>query len=135
MLLYADMEANAGLVAGSHNRNELVVIRPENEGVSLSVTTLLSLCFSLWPHPESQPVCCCMGLVMELRPPDLHRAAAFRAFQRHPKAGKRDLVKWVNAERVLCFFCGKEEEGFGQMGFWYREMACYGRLGENARFD
>jgi hypothetical protein len=28
------MEANAGLVAGSHNRNELVVIRPENEGVS-----------------------------------------------------------------------------------------------------
>jgi len=26
------MEANAGLVAGSHNRNELVVIRPENEG-------------------------------------------------------------------------------------------------------
>jgi hypothetical protein len=28
------MEANAGLVAGSHKRNELVVIRPENEGVS-----------------------------------------------------------------------------------------------------
>ncbi|CAK9866152.1 unnamed protein product [Sphagnum jensenii] len=26
------MEANAGLIAGSHNRNELVVIRPENEG-------------------------------------------------------------------------------------------------------
>ncbi|KAG6543884.1 hypothetical protein Mapa_014724 [Marchantia paleacea] len=26
------MEANAGLVAGSHNRNELVVIRPENDG-------------------------------------------------------------------------------------------------------
>jgi hypothetical protein len=41
------MEANAGLVAGSHNRNELVVIRPENEGVSLSVPTLLSLCLSL----------------------------------------------------------------------------------------
>jgi hypothetical protein len=28
------MEANAGLVAGSHKRNELVVIRPDNEGVS-----------------------------------------------------------------------------------------------------
>lgn len=28
------MEANAGLVAGSHNRNELVVIRPDSEGVS-----------------------------------------------------------------------------------------------------
>lgn len=27
------MEANAGLVAGSHNRNELVVIRPEFDGV------------------------------------------------------------------------------------------------------
>lgn len=26
------MEANAGLVAGSHNRNELVVIRPEHDG-------------------------------------------------------------------------------------------------------
>lgn len=77
-----------------------------------------------------------MGLPMELRPPDLRRAAAFRAFQRHPKAGKRDLVKWVNAERALCFICGKEEEeGFGHMGFWYREIACYGRLGENARFD
>jgi len=76
-----------------------------------------------------------MGLHMELRPSDLHWAAALRAFQRHPKAGKRDLVKWVNAERALSFFCGKEEEGFGQMGFWYREMACYGRLGENARFD
>jgi hypothetical protein len=61
-----------------------------------------------------------MGLPMELRPSDLHRAAAFKTFQRHPKAGKRDLVKWLNAERALCFFCGKEEEeGFGQMGFWY----------------
>ena len=29
-----EMEANAGLVAGSHNRNELVVIRPDSEGVS-----------------------------------------------------------------------------------------------------
>lgn len=27
------MEANAGLVAGSHNRNELVVIRQESDGV------------------------------------------------------------------------------------------------------
>lgn len=29
------MEANAGLIAGSHNRNELVVIRPDGEGVRL----------------------------------------------------------------------------------------------------
>lgn len=27
------MEANAGLLAGSHNRNELVVIRQEGDGV------------------------------------------------------------------------------------------------------
>ena len=30
------MEANAGLVAGSHNRNEFVVIRPESDGVRLA---------------------------------------------------------------------------------------------------
>jgi hypothetical protein len=49
------MEANAGLVAGSHNRNELVVIRPENEGVSLSVPTLLSLSLSLSVATPREP--------------------------------------------------------------------------------
>ncbi len=58
-----------------------------------------------------------MGLPMELRLSDLHGATAFRAFQRHPKAGKRDLVKWVNAERALCFFCGKDEECVGKWVF------------------
>jgi hypothetical protein len=60
------MEANAGLVAGSHNRNELVVIRPENEGVSHWPSLppppfLLSLSLSsntpwqqyVWCHPPT----------------------------------------------------------------------------------
>jgi len=59
------MEANAGLVAGSHNRNELVVIRPENEGVSHLHSLLPHLSFSLslstctpwqqyvWCHPPT----------------------------------------------------------------------------------
>jgi hypothetical protein len=44
------MEANAGLVAGSHKRNELVVIRPDNEGVSVCVSfppSLADLAFFL----------------------------------------------------------------------------------------
>jgi hypothetical protein len=45
------MEANAGLVAGSHKRNELVVIRPDNEGVSVSFPPSLAyLSFFLSPH-------------------------------------------------------------------------------------
>ena len=35
----AEMEANAGLIAGSHNRNELVVIRDVNDGVMASAST------------------------------------------------------------------------------------------------
>lgn len=43
------MEASAGLVAGSHNRNELVVIRREGEsGVSNSISALLLLLLFLF---------------------------------------------------------------------------------------
>ena len=37
------MEANAGLVAGSHNRNELVVIRRERDGDS---AVIVLFCFA-----------------------------------------------------------------------------------------
>lgn len=43
------MEANAGLVAGSHNRNELVVIRRERDGDSVVNLVFFHVCFSVLP--------------------------------------------------------------------------------------
>jgi cellulose synthase A len=45
------MEANGSLVAGSHNRNELVVIRQDGDGVNAHSLT------------SSQPHMFCMDLV------------------------------------------------------------------------
>ena len=51
---FVSMEANAGLVAGSHNRNELVVIRQEGDGVRESSFSSCILCMQLTSECKSK---------------------------------------------------------------------------------
>jgi hypothetical protein len=50
---YSAMEVSAGLVAGSHNRNELVVIRRDGES---AVSSYFSFPTSSFSSPSTDPV-------------------------------------------------------------------------------
>ncbi len=138
LLLYADMEANAGLVAGSHNRNELVVIRPENEGVSLSVPTLLSLCLSLSlsvATPREPAGLQLYGFAYGTATVWSARGHRIQSFSETPQSWKKRFGEVGECWKSFMLFLWKGWRRCGQMGFQYRDLPCYGRLGENARFD